>query len=45
MNRVQHRQPILRVLLDHPAAVVLSLRNHMQPVDLIELILSSSGRQ
>lgn len=33
------RQPILRVLLDDPAAVVLSLRNHMQPVDLIELIL------
>lgn len=39
MNRVEHWQPLLRVLLNDPAAVVLSLRNHMQRVDLIELIL------
>ncbi|MDQ1538186.1 MAG: hypothetical protein QOE58_2579 [Actinomycetota bacterium] len=39
MDQPQHRPRTLCVLLDDPAAAALSLRTHMQPADLQELLL------
>jgi hypothetical protein len=39
MGQLQHRPRTLRVLLDDPAAAALSLRTHMPPADLQELLL------
>jgi hypothetical protein len=38
MGQPQHRPRTLCVLLDDPAAAALSLRIHMQPADLRELL-------
>jgi hypothetical protein len=39
MDQAPHRRRTLRVLLDDPADAALSLRTHMQPADLMEMIL------
>jgi hypothetical protein len=39
MGQHQDRPRTLSVLLDDPAAAALSLRTHMQPADLRELLL------
>jgi hypothetical protein len=39
MDQPQHRPGTLCVVLDDPAAAALSLRTHMQPADLEELLL------
>jgi hypothetical protein len=39
MGHPQHRPRTLCVLLDDPAAAALSLRTHMQPADLQELLI------
>jgi hypothetical protein len=39
MGQPQRRPRTLRVLLDDPTAAALSLRTHMQPADLRELLL------
>jgi hypothetical protein len=39
MGQPQHRPRTLSVVLDDPAAAALSLRTHMQPADLRELLL------
>jgi hypothetical protein len=39
MGQPQHQPRTLTVPLDDPAATALSLRTHMQPVDLRELLL------
>ncbi len=39
MGQPQHQPRTLRVPLDDPAAAALSLRTHMQPAELRELLL------
>jgi hypothetical protein len=38
-DQAPHRRRSLRVLLDDPADAALSLRTHMPPADLMELVL------